>query len=76
MAGWSTRHESTHLHVTGEADYVDDIAELAGTLYAAPGLSQRAHARIRSINLDAVKSSDGVVAVLTADDIPGDLSTI
>ncbi|NNE63380.1 MAG: xanthine dehydrogenase molybdopterin binding subunit, partial [Gammaproteobacteria bacterium] len=61
-----------HLHVAGEAAYVDDIAELAGTLYAAPGLSQRAHARIRSINLDAVKSSDGVVAVLTADDIPGE----
>ena len=70
--GWSTPHESAHLHVAGEAAYVDDIAELAGTLYAAPGLSQRAHARIRSINLDAVKSSDGVVAVLTADDIPGE----
>ena len=69
--GDSTPHESAHLHVAGEAAYVDDIAELAGTLYAAPGMSQRAHARIKSMNLDAVKSATGVVAVLTAKDIPG-----
>ncbi len=69
--GWSTPHESAHLHVAGEAAFVDDIAELAGTLYAAPGLSQRAHANIKSIDLDAVKSAPDVVAVLTADDIPG-----
>ncbi len=69
--GQSTAHESAHLHVAGEADYVDDIAELAGTLYAAPGLSQRAHANIKSIDLNAVKTSEDVVAVLTANDIPG-----
>lgn len=69
--GWSTPHESAHLHVAGEAPYVDDIAELAGTLYAAPGTSQRAHARIKTIDLEAVKAADGVVAVLTAEDIPG-----
>lgn len=69
--GWSTPHESAHLHVAGEAAYVDDIAELAGTLYAVPGLSQRAHAKIKSIDLDAVKSASDVIAVLTADDIPG-----
>ena len=70
--GWSTPHESAHLHVAGEAAYIDDIAELAGTLYAAPGLSQRAHANIVSVNLDAVKASEGVVAVLTAEDLPGE----
>jgi xanthine dehydrogenase large subunit len=69
--GVSTPHESAHLHVAGEAAYVDDIAELAGTLYAAAGMSQRAHARIKSMNFDAVKSAAGVVAVLTAEDIPG-----
>ena len=69
--GESTPHESAHLHVAGEATYVDDISELAGTLYAAPGTSQRAHARIKSMNLDAVKASEGVVAVLIAKDIPG-----
>lgn len=72
MAGWSTPHESAHLHVAGEAAYVDDITELAGTLYVAPGMSQRAHAKIKSIDLKQVKHSEGVVAVLTADDIPGE----
>ena len=69
--GQSVAHESAHLHVAGEAAYVDDIAELSGTLYAAPGMSQRAHARIVSMNLDEVKSAAGVVAVLTSEDIPG-----
>jgi xanthine dehydrogenase large subunit len=64
-------HESAALHVLGEATYTDDIPELQGTLHAALGLSQKAHAKIRSINLDAVKSAPGVVAVYTAEDIPG-----
>lgn len=64
-------HESAHLHVSGEAVYVDDIAEVSGTLYAALGLSQRAHAKIESIDLSGVESAEGVVAVLTAKDIKG-----
>ena len=64
-------HESAHLHVSGEAVYIDDIPELHGTLYAALGLSERAHARIKSIDLSAVHSAPGVVDVLTARDIPG-----
>ena len=35
----ATPHESAHLHVSGEAIYVDDIPELAGTLHCALGLS-------------------------------------
>ena len=64
-------HESAHLHVSGEAVYVDDIPELQGTLHTALGLSDRAHARIKSIDLSAVRASPGVVAVLTASNIPG-----
>ena len=64
-------HESAHLHVSGEAVYIDDIPELNGTLYAALGLSERAHARIRSMDLSHVHAAPGVVAVLTARDIPG-----
>jgi xanthine dehydrogenase iron-sulfur cluster and FAD-binding subunit A len=45
-------HESALLHVTGEATYTDDIVELQGTLHAALGLSQKAHARVRAIDLD------------------------
>ncbi len=65
-------HESAHLHVAGEATYVDDIREVAGTLYAALGLSRKAHARIKSIDLDGVRALPGVVAVLTAADILGE----
>jgi xanthine dehydrogenase large subunit len=71
-AGVPHPHESANLHVSGEATYVDDIAELDGTVYAALGTSQRAHAMLRSVNLDAVRAMPGVVAVLTAHDIPGD----
>ena len=70
-AGVSVAHESAALHVSGDATYVDDIAELAGTLYVALGQSSEAHARLRAINLDAVKNAPGVVAVLTAAEIPG-----
>ena len=69
--GTSVPHESAALHVTGDATYVDDIPELAGTCYIALGLSEQAHANIRSIDLDAVKSAPQVIAVITADDIPG-----
>lgn len=64
-------HESSVLHVLGEATYTDDLPELQGTLHAALGLSQKAHAKILSIDLEAVKSAPGVVAVYTARDIPG-----
>jgi xanthine dehydrogenase large subunit len=45
--GKSDPHESAHLHVAGEAAFVDVLAELAGTKYIALGLTQRAHARIK-----------------------------
>ena len=71
QVGISRPHESAHLHVAGTATYTDDIPELAGTLHAALGMSTRAHARIRAVALDKVRRAPGVVAVLTAADIPG-----
>ncbi|MFL6676511.1 MAG: xanthine dehydrogenase molybdopterin binding subunit [Massilia sp.] len=69
--GRARAHESAALHVLGQATYTDDIAEVRGTLHAALGLSSRAHATIAEIDLSAVRASRGVVAVLTAADIPG-----
>ena len=69
--GRARKHESAELHVRGQATYTDDIAELAGTLHGALGLSARAHARLDTIDLEPVRASRGVVAVLTAGDIPG-----
>ena len=64
-------HESAILHVSGEANYTDDLPELQGTLHAALGLSQKAHAHVRGMDLERVRAAPGVVAVLTASDIPG-----
>jgi xanthine dehydrogenase large subunit len=69
--GVSRPHESAHLHVAGAAPYIDDLPELAGTLHVALGLSPVAHGRITGISLDKIRSQPGVVAVLTAADIPG-----
>jgi len=71
-AGMSLPHESAVLHVSGEATYTDDIPELFGTLHAAIGMSAKAHARIVSMDLEPVRQAPGVVAVLTAADIPGE----
>ncbi|MDX3926967.1 MAG: xanthine dehydrogenase molybdopterin binding subunit [Shinella sp.] len=65
------RHDSAHKHVSGTADYIDDMPEPEGTLHAALGMSGRAHAEIVSVDLSAVKSHPGVVWVMTAADVPG-----
>ncbi|CAH0353646.1 xanthine dehydrogenase molybdopterin binding subunit [Aquabacterium sp. CECT 9606] len=70
-AGQSLPHESAHLHVAGAAPYIDDLPELAGTLHCALGLSPVAHGRLITVDLDALKAMPGVVAVLTAQDVPG-----
>lgn len=64
-------HDSAVKHVTGQADYTDDLLEPVGTLYAYLGLSTVAHGRIVSMDLDAVRKAPGVHLVLTAADIPG-----
>ncbi|NVD70123.1 xanthine dehydrogenase molybdopterin binding subunit [Duganella sp. BJB1802] len=69
--GVARPHESAELHVLGQATYTDDIPELQGTLHAALGLSSKAHARINAMDLSPVRSSPGVVAVYTAEDIVG-----
>lgn len=70
--GEAVPHESAALHVCGSATYTDDIPEVRGTVYGALGLSTRAHARIRAMDLARVRAAPGVVAVLTAGDIPGE----
>ena len=69
--GHSIAHESAHKHVRGAAEYVDDLPLLPGTLFVATGQSTKPHARIRAIDLSAVKSAPGVVDVIVQNDIPG-----
>ncbi len=63
---------SAHKHVTGEAIYIDDMPEPAGTLHGVLGLSTVAHGTIRKCDLSAVKTAPGVVDVLIAADVPGE----
>lgn len=65
------KHDSAIKHVTGGADYTDDIAEPRGTLHAYLGVSTVTHANIKSMDLSAVRAAEGVVGIITADDIPG-----
>jgi xanthine dehydrogenase large subunit len=69
--GSSLVHDSAHLHVTGAARYTDDLPEPQGMLHAAIGVSERPHARITALDLSRVNTVPGVMAVVTAQDIPG-----
>jgi len=64
-------HESGAKHVSGYANYTDDISEPEGTLYGAIGWAKKSHAIIKKIDLKKVVKSEGVVAVVTSKDIPG-----
>ena len=57
------------MHVQGSANYIDDVAVPDGTLHVAFALSNVAHGKIKSIDIDAARNSDGVHSVIIAEDI-------
>ncbi|WP_425079241.1 xanthine dehydrogenase molybdopterin binding subunit [Ruegeria denitrificans] len=67
----NVNHDSAVKHVTGQADYTDDIALPEGALHAYLGVSDVAHAKLLGIDFSDVLAMPGVVGVLTADDVPG-----
>ncbi|MGA1207834.1 MAG: xanthine dehydrogenase molybdopterin binding subunit [Litorivicinaceae bacterium] len=70
--GEALPQDSARRHVTGQADYCDDLPEPAGCLHGAPVLGPPVKARIHTIDWSAVRASPGVIAILTAADIPGE----
>lgn len=70
--GKSIPHESACEHVTGEAVYLDDMPPLRNELVVDFVGSPLAHARIRSLEVKAAAQRDGVVAVYTFADVPGE----
>ena len=70
-AGQPIAHDSAAKHVSGEALYIDDMAEPPGVLHAFIRLSPHAHAKITRLDVSAVAGMPGVAAVMTAADIPG-----
>jgi len=69
--GRSNKHESADMHVSGAAIYIDDRPEPGSQLHAAVGQSSIAHGNIKSIDLSGVQSAEGVIAVMTIDDVFG-----
>jgi selenium-dependent xanthine dehydrogenase len=57
--------------VTGKAKYTDDLV-FDGMLYAAVRRAMVPHAFLKSLDTRKAKALPGVVAVLTAEDIPGE----
>jgi xanthine dehydrogenase large subunit len=71
VIGAAYRHDSATRHVNGSASYVDDLREPGGTLHVAVGGAAVARGRITGMDLTSVRAAPGVVAVLTAADVPG-----
>ncbi len=72
VIGQPLRHESAHLHVSGQATYADDIGLPVNSLHAAFGTSRIAHGRVVRLDLSRVLAAPGVVAVALPGDVPGD----
>ncbi|HSV63479.1 MAG TPA: molybdopterin cofactor-binding domain-containing protein, partial [Chthoniobacterales bacterium] len=64
-------HESAHKHVTGEAIYVDDVAQSQAMLEVWPVCSPHAHAKILRRDAAEARVMPGISAVLLAEDVPG-----
>lgn len=69
LVGRSSKRIDGERKITGAEQYTADL-RLPGMLFARPVTSPLPHARVRSITSEAAMALPGVVAVLTADDLP------
>ncbi|HEX3446982.1 MAG TPA: FAD binding domain-containing protein, partial [Isosphaeraceae bacterium] len=65
-------HESARAHVTGKAVYVDDLPPFRNELLVEFVGSPLAHGRIVTLDVNKAAQLEGIAAVLTAADVPGD----
>jgi xanthine dehydrogenase molybdopterin binding subunit len=65
-------HDSAIKHVSGESVYVDDILTDERLLTGRVVYSTQSHAKLTSVDISAALSIEGVVSVLTHQDIPGE----
>ncbi|KQW38078.1 carbon monoxide dehydrogenase [Rhizobacter sp. Root404] len=66
--GQSVKRREDARFLTGAGQYTDDVV-MHGQTYAAFLRSPHAHARIKSINLDAARKAPGVVRIFTGQDL-------
>ena len=71
--GTPLRRKEDPRMITGRGRYTEDI-NLPGALHAVIVRSPEAHAAITSIDTSAALERDGVVAVLTGDDMASDFA--
>jgi len=71
VVGRGIAHDSAAKQVAGEASYIDDMAELPGTLHAALVISPIAHGRLKGVDAEKALAMPGVTAFVAAGDIPG-----
>ncbi|MGM0386236.1 MAG: molybdopterin cofactor-binding domain-containing protein [Actinomycetota bacterium] len=74
MTGPAMTGSNQHLDIlaTGAARFTSDMPWPPGCLHAHPAVSPHAHARFTAVDASAALAEPGVVAVLTATDIPGE----
>jgi xanthine dehydrogenase large subunit len=73
IAGQTLPHESARGHVTGEALYTDDLLlRFPGILHAWPVMAPHAHALVVRLDAASAIEEPGVIATLTAADVPGE----
>ncbi|NP_001265709.1 aldehyde oxidase 4 [Cavia porcellus] len=70
--GHPVMHQAGLKHATGEAAFVDDLPLVSQELFLAVVTSTRARAKIISIDTGEALALPGVVAVITAEDVPGE----
>jgi aerobic carbon-monoxide dehydrogenase large subunit len=75
LVGASVKRREDGRLVAGRARYLDDLV-VPGMLHATIVRSPHAHARVRGIDREAARRVEGVVAVLTLDDLPRCAGTV
>jgi xanthine dehydrogenase large subunit len=72
ILGKSIPHDSARDHVTGAAVYIDDLPPARNELLVDFAGSPLAHGRIKSVDTSAAARIDGMAAVYTWQDVPGE----
>jgi xanthine dehydrogenase molybdopterin binding subunit len=70
--GSNIHHDSAIKHVTGESVYINDMLANDQLLYGKVVFSKQAHAKIKKLNISKALKVKGILAILTAKDIPGE----
>ncbi|MBU2996624.1 molybdopterin-dependent oxidoreductase [Cellulophaga baltica] len=68
----SLQNIDSYTHLRGESIYVDDVNVRQGTLHAVVFDSNCAHGKIKSVDYSKALALDGVVRILTSDDVTGE----